>query len=112
MWDHNTLLKPISSDQPSGHDIAFSRDFDAIAEARRFDDPSLDQGEWQTEIKESDWNEVITRTTALLETQSKDLRLAVWLTEASACKYGFAGLGQGFLLIAGLCDQYWDSLYP
>lgn len=112
MWNASTLLLPINPAQPSGEDMSFSRDFDAIAEARRFDDPSIDQGEWEVDLKEADWNEVINLTTALLEHQSKDLRLAVWLTEASAYRHGFAGLAQGFELITGLCAQYWDSLYP
>lgn len=112
MWNASTLLQPIHPDQPAGNDLSFSRDFDAIAEARRFDDPSIDQGAWEADLKEADWNEVIKRTSMLLEQQSKDLRLAVWLTEASAYQHEFAGLLQGFELIAGLCDQYWDSLYP
>lgn len=112
MWNASALLRPIRPDKPSGDDLSFSRDFDAIAEARRFDDPSIDQGEWKVDLKEADWNEVIKCTASLLEQQSKDLRLAVWLTEASAYQYGFSGLAQGFELITGLCDQYWDSLYP
>lgn len=112
MWQASTLLNPIRPEQPSGDDLSFSRDFDAIAEARRFDDPSIEQGEWQTDLKEANWGEVIQRSTALLEQQSKDLRLAVWLTEASTYQHGFAGITQGFELIAGLCEQFWDTLYP
>lgn len=112
MWNASVLLKPIRPDRPAGDDLSFSRDFDAIAEARRFDDPSLDQGEWEVDLKEADWNEVIALATTLLERQSKDLRLAVWLTEASAYQHGFSGLNQGFELIAGLCESYWDNLYP
>jgi type VI secretion-associated protein, ImpA family len=112
MWNASALLKPIRPERPAGDDLSFSRDFDAIAKARRFDDPSLDQGEWEVDLKEADWNEVIVLTTALLERQSKDLRLAVWLTEASVYQHGFDGLTQGFELIAGLCESYWDILYP
>lgn len=112
MWNASTLLHPVRPEQPSGDDLSFSREFDAIAEARRFDDPSIDQGEWEVDLKEANWNEVITLSTTLLEKQSKDLRLAVWLTEASAYQHGFNGLAQGFGLIAGLCNQYWESLYP
>jgi type VI secretion system protein ImpA len=46
----NTLLAPISEAAPCGEDLLFSADFDAIQHARRFEDPSLDQGEWITEI--------------------------------------------------------------
>jgi type VI secretion system protein ImpA len=78
------LLMPISDASPCGDDLLFSTDFDEIQDARRYDDPSLDQGEWVTEIKEADWSFVVERSTGLLRTHTKDLRLAVWLTEALA----------------------------
>jgi len=77
------LLKPINDNHPGGEDLSFTADLDAIAEARRFDDPTLDQGEWVTDIKEADWIFVEQRCAQLIETRSKDLRLAVWLTEVA-----------------------------
>ncbi|MES2742975.1 MAG: type VI secretion system protein TssA [Pseudomonadota bacterium] len=113
MFSAEALLHPISADQPSGQDMAFSSELDAISLARRFDDPSLDQGEWVTELKEADWDYVAKRCAALLAEKSKDLRLAVWLTEASAKQDHLRGLGEGYLLLAGLCEQFWDTgLYP
>ncbi len=92
--------------------MLFSAEFDRIQEARRFDDPSLDQGEWVTDIKEADWREVIGIATTLLQDRTKDLRLAVWLTEALSKEQGFAGLRDGYHLTAELCSQYWDHLHP
>lgn len=113
MYSAQELLQPISDAEPSGVDLSFSPDLDAIAQARKFDDPSLDQGEWVTDLKEADWPFVATRCTALLAEKSKDLRLAVWLTEAGARVHDLRGLGEGYLLLAGLCDQYWErGLYP
>ena len=113
MYSAQELLHPISDNQPAGDDLSFSPDLDAIAQARKFDDPSLDQGEWVTDLKEADWPFVVARCTALLAEKSKDLRLAVWLTEASARVHDLRGLGEGYLLLAGLCDQYWErGLYP
>jgi type VI secretion system protein ImpA len=106
------LLAPLDGATPCGEDLLFSSDFDAIQHARRFDDPSLDQGEWVTEIKEADWSFVIERCSMLLKTQTKDLRLAAWLTEALAMKQGLAGLSQGYMLIASLSERYWDSVHP
>ena len=58
----DTLLAPLSETSPCGEDLLFSADFDAIQHARRFEDPSLDQGEWVTEIKEADWPFVVERS--------------------------------------------------
>jgi type VI secretion system protein ImpA len=107
-----TLLEPISESSPCGDDLLFSADFDAIQNARRFDDPSLDQGEWVTEIKEANRPFVVERSTNLLKTQTKDLRLAVWLTEGLAIEEGVTGLTDGYGLIAGLSGRYWDHLHP
>jgi len=106
------LIAPLEGASPCGGDLLFSSDFDAIQHARRFDDPSLDQGEWVTDIKEADWSFVIERCTLLLKTQTKDLRLAAWLTEALAMKQGLAGLSQGYALLATLSERYWDSVHP
>lgn len=106
------LLAPLEGTSSCGQDLLFSSDFDAIQHARRFDDPSLDQGEWVTEIKEADWRFVIDRCSALLSTQTKDLRLAAWLTEALAIKERVSGLTQGYTLLTGLCARYWDHVHP
>ncbi|MBR8060201.1 type VI secretion system protein TssA [Burkholderia dolosa] len=106
------LLTPISDASPSGDDLLFSTEFDAIQEARRYDDPTLDQGEWVTEIKEADWGFVVDHASALLRTRTKDLRLGVWLTEALALEDGITGLTEGYALLEGLCREYWDSVHP
>lgn len=112
MLSIDQLLNPINDASPCGEDLSFSRELDEIAEAQRADDPTLDQGEWVTALKESDWGLVVKRCTDLLETRSKDLRLAVWLAEAAAKTGGFRDLGDGYRVVAGLCDRYWDGLYP
>ncbi|MFP5390534.1 MAG: type VI secretion system protein TssA, partial [Gammaproteobacteria bacterium] len=113
MYSADQLLNPISPDQPAGEDLAFSPELDAIIQARKFDDPSLDQGEWVTDLKEADWDFVVQRCAALLEKKSKDLRLAVWLTEAGAKQYNMRGLAEGLRVLAGLFDQFWDQgLFP
>lgn len=106
------LLQPVSAQQPCGVDLTYSADMDQIAHARQQDDPALDQGVWVTALKQADWPLVVSRCTELIETRSKDLRLAVWLAEALALTQGPRGLGQGFALLAGLCEQFWDGLFP
>ena len=107
------LLQPLAAEsERCGEDLIFSSDFDAIREARRFDDPSLSQGEWVTQIKEAEWDKVITRCTEILGSKSKDLRVAGWLTEASGKTRSLDGLADGFRLLGGLCDLYWDDVHP
>jgi len=106
------LLAPLANGAGCGEDMLFSDAFDRIAEMRRFDDPSLSQGEWVTEIKEADWAGVVRESAELLSKRTKDLRLAVWMTEALSHTQGFAGLGQGYTLTAKLVEQYWDAIHP
>ena len=106
------LLTPISDSAPCGEDLSFSSEFDAIAEMRREDDPTLDQGEWVTPLKTADWGTAQARCGDLLAKRSKDLRLAMWWAEAATQTAGYEGLQQGLRLCTSLCERYWDGLYP
>jgi len=110
--DIEGLLRPLAGASACGEDLMFSPVFDEIQEARRFDDPSLSQGEWVTDFKEADWAGVVRRCSELLATRSKDLRLAAWLTEALARTRGVAGLGDGYRFVAALCAAHWPDLHP
>lgn len=112
MFTIEELLAPVSDEHPCGEDLAFSSELDALAKARVADDPSLEQGAWVTTLKEADWKFVATGCAKLIEKRSKDLRLAVWLAEASAKTSGFRALGDSLLAVAALCERYWDGLFP
>lgn len=111
MIDPKALLEPISGDSPSGEDVRYSGVYDEIKEARRFDEV-LDQGEWQTDIKKSDWDKVIQLAASALREKSKDLQIAVWLTEALIRKHGFEGLSAGLAVTASIISDYWETFYP
>jgi type VI secretion system protein ImpA len=106
------LLTPISESAPCGEDLSFSVEFDAIAEMRREDDPTLDQGEWVTTLKTADWATARVRCGELLAKRSKDLRLTMWWAEAATLTEGYAGLHLGLSLCSRLCQSFWDGLYP
>ena len=110
--NRDTLLAPIAGTSPCGEDLSFSNEFDHIAEMRRQDDPTLNQGEWVTTLKVANWPGVAQLCAQLLSERSKDLRLAMWLTEAWALTEGYAGLRDGLTLCASLCQQYWPDLHP
>ena len=105
------LLQPIAEDNPSGVDLRHDPVYDAIKEARRSDD-ELNQGAWQKERKSADYLLVISLSTTALKKKSKDLQIAVWLTDALLRKDGFAGFAGGLQLLHGLLDKFWDTVYP
>jgi type VI secretion system protein ImpA len=109
--DLGALLAPISEEKAGGEDLRYSQEYDEIKEARRSDDP-LDQGEWKTEIKKADWNKVISLSVNALTGRTKDLQIAVWLTEALIVTEGFEGCLVGLRVINGLIADFWDCLYP
>jgi type VI secretion system protein ImpA len=106
------LLSPISGESACGEDLSFSTEFDTIQEMRRADDPSLDQGEWVTDLKVADWPGVARTCEGLLSTRTKDLRVAGWLVDAWARLRGFAGLHDGLALCADLVERHWEHIHP
>lgn len=107
------LAQPLmSANGPCGDDLIFSTEFDDIQEARRFDDPSLSQGEWITDIKEADWVKVVRLCEDILTNKSKDLRVAAWLTEARCKVDGLGGLADGYSLLGQLCENFWNDIHP
>ena len=108
------LLTPIAGENPSGSDLRYNSEeafYDRIQEARRQHD-DLPVGEWRHERKVADYAEVLKLSQEAIATQSKDLQIAAWLTEAMLHREGFAGLGQGLQLCHQLLATYWDTLYP
>jgi type VI secretion system protein ImpA len=105
------ILNPISGDNPSGESLRYAPVFDKIKEARRQDDEGP-MGDWQRERKVADWSLVIKLASESIATKSKDLQLAVWLTEAMLHKEGYPGLLSGLNLVRGLVETFWETLYP
>ncbi len=105
------LLKPIPGANPCGQSLRYAPISEQIKEARRQDD-DLDQGIWKRERKKADYALVVKLSGQALSSQSKDLQIAAWLTEALLCREGLPGLHQGLELMRGLLETYWDHLYP
>ncbi len=110
--DLDELLRPIRGDNPAGESLRYQGTYDRIADARREDDPSLSQGIYKSTLKRADWPTVEAICVEALAKQSKDLQIAGWLLESWLHLYGFAGVTNGLRLLAGLCDSFWDDLYP
>ena len=106
----NELTAPINGG--SGEDLSFSTLFDNVKEARRADPDYLTQGDWQTDLKSSDWDLTITLAAQGIAQQSKDLMLIAWLSEALAHKHHFLGITFGLTLTDRILQRFWDDLFP
>ena len=98
MPDLDLLLAPFPGENPAGEELRYRPVYDEIKEARRADD-ALDRGDWQHQLKVSDWDRVIQLSVQALSEKSKDLQIAAWLAEALVKTRGFAGLIEGLKLI-------------
>lgn len=105
------LLNAIPGENPCGENLRYAAVYDKIKEARREDDV-VPQGDWQIALKAADYPSVIKLAGEALATKSKDLQIAVWLTEALIKTESFAGLRAGLDFIGGLIKNFWDGLYP
>jgi type VI secretion system protein ImpA len=115
--DIENLLQPISMETPHGTDLRADRsptsDYYSLKDARNnaraaerssmFDDAVDLQKPWRT---------VVDLAPNILGHKSKDLEVACWLTEGLIRLHGVAGLRDGFRLIHGLIENYWQNLYP
>ena len=105
------LMQPISEEKPSGESQQYSGLYDEIRESRRADE-NLSQGQWQTELKVANYRQVISLAVPALETQTKDLQIAAWLSESLVKENGFAGLRDSLKLLNGLQENFWETMFP
>lgn len=108
----SSLMAPISEKNPAGESLRYEGTYDRIMDARREDDPTLEQGVWKRELKHADWNLVSQICLEALQKRSKDLQIAAWLLEAWIHLRGFPGLRAGCEVMVELCRTFWDSMYP
>jgi type VI secretion system protein ImpA len=109
-------LQPISSDSPCGPNLEYDPDFQKLEETSR-DKPDQEFGKdggaaIRIQGAAANWSEVRNLAEGLLA-RSKDLRIAVYLCRALLRTDGFAGIGEGLVLIQRLLEDFWDSgLHP
>jgi len=106
------LLAPIAPERPSGADMLHSAACDEIRRMRKGDDPSLPQGEWGRELRSAQWPRVREICEGILRTQSKDLQVACWYSEALTHQEGLPGMTFGLQVLEELLSTFWDTLFP
>lgn len=108
--DIQSLTQPISADAPSGEDLEYDQAFVELEDAVRTE-PEQQFGDTLIAATEPEWDSVRKRAAALL-TRTKDLRVALYLTQALTHGSGLEGLAQGLTLIRALLENYWDTVHP
>ncbi|MCB1936056.1 MAG: type VI secretion system protein TssA [Nitrosomonas sp.] len=103
-----TLLKPVSEDNPCGENIEYDQEFGELSRDV--------QGEPERQFSDAppkapNWKNIKPRAQSLLQ-RSKDLNVTIWFTRASTHCDGIGGLLTGLNLIHGCIKQYWDCVYP
>jgi type VI secretion system ImpA family protein len=106
------LLAPLEGEDPCGPSLRYEGTFDVVRDARRDEDPNLPQGVWETDVKRADWPAVARACEEALATKSKDLHLALWLTEAWTHIEGLRGFRRGLDLTSSLCEEFWRDIHP
>lgn len=96
---------PVSSESFAGADVRFSNEFEGLESEMAKVQSMHDSGQ-------VDWVRVLEKSEALLRSQSKDLRVAVWLTWALYQRESFPGLVAGLTLLHALCRHRWSEIHP
>jgi len=103
-------LTDITPEAPSGADEEYSAEFRALEEAAA-GKPDAQYGGVVIAATPPDWALARALSTALCA-RTRDLRVAMHYTRASAAREGFEGLARGLALIDGLLDLQWNSVHP
>jgi type VI secretion system protein ImpA len=114
--DLEALLKPISQESSAGQNlrhVLFDQKkgiywHDRIREAHR-------ENIYEEVPKLPDWPVVIDLSTQALNSLTKDLQIAAWLSDALVKHNGhdrLAGLRDSLILMRRLIEDYWDEFFP
>ncbi|WP_312484801.1 type VI secretion system protein TssA [Stutzerimonas nitrititolerans] len=96
---------PIDEVSFSGSDIRYCSDYELL-------ENELGKATALHETAGTDWEKVGEVSEALLRTQSKDLRIAAWLTWSLYQRESFVGLQAGLGMLRYLCSERWETLFP
>ena len=106
------LLDPIEKENPSGRWVRYEDKYLAIVAEKNADDPNLPMGEWERPLKQTNWRRVVDIARDLLEKETKDLEICIFLIQGWTSLYGMRGLRCGLLLMYKLTEKHWDTLWP
>jgi type VI secretion system protein VasJ len=97
-------LAPISAEAPVGTSARFDPRYESLLrEMAKLESPIGGT---------IDWKGVIDQGSGLLQTASKDLLVAAHVAYGLYATQGLGGLALGAVLLAELCDRFWEPMFP
>ncbi len=110
--DITSLLEPISSTAPSGIELRYEPDFQALQdEIEPKTDYEVVNGKEVPKVRPRDWSG-LHQTALTLSAKGRDLRLLIILLRTGLATGGAAAAHQGLQLIRESLDRYWEDLHP
>ena len=119
--DVEAILAPLPGDHRAGVDIRSTAPYRSLRDARNQareaekaadrDGLNADAGATDDGLR-SNWRPVVRQAAQALTEATKDLEIAVWLTEGLVRIAGLEGLAAGSTVLAGLVENFWEDLFP
>lgn len=119
--DLEALLAPLADGNGGGEDLRADDSYTSLYQRvrthrndARTGERAIDSGDPEANPAAiaTAWREVKKLGIEAIRGKSKDFEIAAWMAEALVRVDGLPGLADAAALIAGLCDQYWDSGFP
>lgn len=105
--DHELLplgSSPISEDAPCGESVRYEPEFEQLeGELSKLESLKGEPVDWRT---------VVQLSSDILRSKSKDLLVAVYLSQGLLQTEGYRGLAVGLQIISDMVEKFWDDMFP
>jgi len=96
---------PITATGFAGEDVRYAAEYELLEQ-------ELGKASSLHAAGSVDWEAVREGSEDLLSTQTKDLRIAAWLTWSLYQRDSFLGLHAGLSMLGFFCHDHWDDIHP
>ncbi|QDV42173.1 hypothetical protein Enr13x_20160 [Stieleria neptunia] len=110
LTDLETLLAPISDDEPCGPDLEYDAEFGEMDRAAQ-STAEQQYGDTVVAAEPPDWKDVKKRAEALLS-RTKDMRVVAFLARATLNQDGVIGFSHALQLLRSYLETFWDTVHP
>ncbi len=97
-------VQPVPGPSPTGKSARYEPEFEQLqSEIQKLENPAGGEVNWRSVRENSE---------KLLAGKSKDLLVAAYHAVARMQLEGYTGLAEGLEMISGMCQTFWDGLFP